>query len=220
MNGELIYQLLIKEEIIPSCITHHNEPRIQLKFECNERLINAVKRLPDRRWSKTLNAWHIPRDKKLLEQLITELEGKQHMHPIWMNDYLRQMKIQHYSYATQKSYRSHLLAFVHYFNDTDVATLTKPDIERYLESLCDEKKLSASAMNVAVNAIKFLFEKVWNRPRAVYQIRRAQKEHQLPPVFGESEVKKIIDVVENLKHRSMLCLAYAAGLAANSFVLK
>ncbi len=97
-------------------------------------------------------------------------------------------------------------------NQSAIAELEKTDIEKYLEHLVDDKKYSPSALNIALSAIKFLYEKVWLQARKVYKIKRAKKEQQLPAVFGESEIKKILNAVENIKHKTMLCLSYAAGL--------
>lgn len=97
-------------------------------------------------------------------------------------------------------------------NQSAIAELEKTDIEKYLEHLVDDKKYSPSALNIALSAIKFLYEKVWLQARKVYKIKRAKKEQQLPAVFGESEIKKILNTVENIKHKTMLCLSYAAGL--------
>jgi integrase/recombinase XerD len=52
----------------------------------------------------------------------------------------------------------------------------------------------------------------------VYDLPRAKKPFQLPTVFAEDEVKQLILATENLKHRSMLCLAYAGGLRVSEIV--
>lgn len=43
-------------------ITHRNEPRLRLEFGYNEALIEKVRQIPGRRWSKTLGCWHLPID--------------------------------------------------------------------------------------------------------------------------------------------------------------
>lgn len=84
--------------------------------------------------------------------------------------------------------------------------------------MCDDKKYSSSALNQSLSAIKFLYEKTCNLPRRVFKIKRAAKEQQLPAVFGESEVKRILKAVENPKHHTMLCMAYAAGLRVSEII--
>jgi len=39
---------------------HHNMQRVLLIFNYDPGSIGKIKELPDRRWSKTLNCWHIP----------------------------------------------------------------------------------------------------------------------------------------------------------------
>ncbi|MDP9230096.1 MAG: tyrosine-type recombinase/integrase [Bacteroidota bacterium] len=56
------------------------------------------------------------------------------------------------------------------------------------------------------------------RQKEFYDLPRAQKPQQLPSVFAEEEVKQLILATENLKHRSMLCLAYAGGLRVSEIV--
>jgi integrase/recombinase XerD len=78
--------------------------------------------------------------------------------------------------------------------------------------LHEQKKYSASAQNTAINAIKFLYEKVWNQPRTVYQLPRSKKPQQLPKVIPQSDLEKIFSSVSNIKHKVILYTCYSAGL--------
>ncbi len=69
-----------------------------------------------------------------------------------------------------------------------------------------------------LNAIKFFYEQLLNQPQQVYDLPRAKKEFKLPAVFSEQELKRIIQSTENLKHRTILCLAYSAGLRVSEVV--
>lgn len=213
MTGKEIHEALLQHGITPRTVEHRGEKRIALFFEVSEKIAAAVKNINDRKWSKTIGAWLIAVDKNLLIQLLNELnENKPTTIPFWMDDYMRQLKIAAYSLNTQTTYRSAILDFAFYYHGKDIAELSKEDIEKYLEHLIEEKKYSPSALNIALSAIKFLYEKVWLNARKVYKIKRAKKEQQLPAVFGESEIKKILNAVENPKHKTMLSLSYAAGL--------
>jgi integrase/recombinase XerD len=50
-------------------ITHRNEMRICIDFPYNTEYITKLKLIPDIRWSRTLNAWHIPYTKEAFAQL-------------------------------------------------------------------------------------------------------------------------------------------------------
>lgn len=53
-------------------IRHRGEDRIKLDFPYSADLIQKIRQLPDAKWSKTLQAWHIPNSSKAYRQL-TEL---------------------------------------------------------------------------------------------------------------------------------------------------
>ena len=69
-----------------------------------------------------------------------------------------------------------------------------------------------------VNAIKFLFEKVWNLPKTTYYLPRPRKTHTLPKVLDEDDIKKIFAQVKNPKHRLILYVAYSSGLRVSEVV--
>ena len=52
----------------------------------------------------------------------------------------------------------------------------------------------------------------------MYDLPRAKKPQQLPTVFSESEILSIIKSTENLKHKTILCLAYAGGLRISEII--
>jgi integrase/recombinase XerD len=70
MNGKQIQQFLLAHGIIPESIEHNGEPRIKLTFDINSPHSEIIKSINGRLWSKTLKAWHIPRDKALLEEMV------------------------------------------------------------------------------------------------------------------------------------------------------
>ena len=64
-----------------SKIFYNNEPRIKVDFKFNYESVAAIKKIPDSKWSKIHNAWHVPYDKQtfeLLKEKFIELdyEGK------------------------------------------------------------------------------------------------------------------------------------------------
>jgi len=71
---------------------------------------------------------------------------------------------------------------------------------------------SYSYQNQVINAIKFYYEQVLNMPQRFYDIDRPRKEHKLPLVLSEEEVRRMIVLTENLKHKSILVTMYSCGL--------
>lgn len=71
---------------------------------------------------------------------------------------------------------------------------------------------------MAINAIKFYYEKVNRGERKFYALERPLKENRLPVILSEEEVTEILKSCDNLKHRAMLFLTYAAGLRRSELI--
>ncbi|MCP4551470.1 MAG: tyrosine-type recombinase/integrase [Bacteroidetes bacterium] len=77
---------------------------------------------------------------------------------------------------------------------------------------------SASLVNQSVNAIKVYYKVVSNKSIDLAGVHRPMKNKSLPSVYSQNEVKRIINSIENLKHRTMLFLIYSAGLRVSELI--
>jgi integrase/recombinase XerD len=251
MDGNQIQSLLLKHGITPTTVVHRGEQRIKLVFKMDARLTDAVKKLRGRKWSATMRCWHIPKDKKLLEELLERIhpgyfitaDGKlkppaevtgeeiqevisEVLEPVGMSEshdaavaaYVAMLCLKNYSANTLKNYRNWFILFLKYFPGRKPSTITKNEIMDFLVAFKNSPKWSATSQNQLINSIKFFYEKLLNRPRDVYELPRAKKPYLLPTVFSAEEVKKIILAPDNIKHRTILCLAYAGGLRVSEIV--
>ncbi len=73
-------------------------------------------------------------------------------------------------------------------------------------------------MNQVFNALRFLYVELYNKPFVIGRLPRPQKEKKLPDVLNEEEVLRIFRAVTNMKHQTMLMLAYASGLRVSELV--
>jgi site-specific recombinase XerD len=117
-----------------------------------------------------------------------------------------------YSPSTVKNYASSLTQFLAFFESRDVKDLNKEEIEAFVYHQITKYKISESAQNTLINAIKAYYEHVLGRERTVYEIQRPKKSMTLPNILSQEEIKGILGSVENLKHRTVLMLIYSAGL--------
>lgn len=124
----------------------------------------------------------------------------------------QKLKLKGYAASTLKTYLQNFSEFLAFYYDLHPTDISDMDIHNYLLYLVEQKKISKSAQNQAINSIKFFFEKVLKQERKVYHIERPMKEWRLPEVLSEEEVLAIFEAVKNLKHRTMLMLIYSAGL--------
>lgn len=117
-----------------------------------------------------------------------------------------------YSPSTVKNYTSSLSRFLTFFETRTIQDVTKEEIEAFVYHQITKYKISESAQNTLINAIKAYFEHVLGRERTVYEIQRPKKSLSLPNVLSQEEVRAILQSVENLKHRAVLTLIYSGGL--------
>ena len=135
-----------------------------------------------------------------------------------LNRFVKTLALKAYSPATMHHYRQEFQKLLMLLGELDVSSLTTEQVKSYLLWLITKKGYGESHANTAVNAIKFYFEKVLLQPRVVYDLPRPKKPLVLPKVMGKESITRIIQAMDNLKHQSMLMLAYAAGLRVSEIV--
>jgi integrase/recombinase XerD len=170
--------------------------------------VEQLKKLfyPDVKIEKSESKKAIP-NKRLSEKSLNELEK-----------YERKLLLKAYSPSTVKTYKGEFIQFLTFFEAHDLSAVTKEEIEAYLGHLVSKYKISESKQNQAVNAIKWYYEQVLGKPREYYDIQRAKKAKSLPNVLSKEEVKRLLGVPDNIKHKAMLHLIYSAGLRAGELI--
>ena len=132
-------------------------------------------------------------------------------------NYLQKLELKKYSNSTIKTYVAAFEKFINHYKAIDINCLDENHIRDYL-SLLIKKGLSNSAINQAVNAIKFYYEMVLDMPNRFYDIERPIKEHKLPKVISKEEVLAIIDNTNNIKHKCIVSLLYSGGLRRSELI--
>lgn len=124
----------------------------------------------------------------------------------------QKLKLRGYSPNTNRTYLHAFKDFLLFYFDSQAIDLTEIEIRNYFVYLIEHKKLSRSAQNQAINAVKFFYEKVLKQERKVYDLERPLKEKRLPEVLSQEEIMRVFNALDNIKHRAMLMLIYASGL--------
>lgn len=148
------------------------------------------------------------------EILLKKLENSNLKCP---KSYIQKLKIKKYAYSTAKTYTSMFEGFINYYKTKDFNSLDENDIRNYLEYLVSKNK-SNSYINQAVNSIKFYYEIVLGMPNRFYSVERPRKERKLPVVISTLDVKNMIDVTKNMKHKCIISLLYSSGLRRNELL--
>jgi len=130
---------------------------------------------------------------------------------ILRNQMIQHMELKNYSPKTIKAYLSSLMKLTTLYN-TSPELITVEQIKSYLHEGITVKKLSRSWVNQTLSSLKILLCDVLKREWEFFDIGRPRREKKLPVVLSRAEVRAILQVPKNLKHRALITLAYSAGL--------
>jgi integrase/recombinase XerD len=95
----------------------------------------------------------------------------------------------------------------------------EPNVEHIRRFLLEKeaKGYAPQTINLYLNAIKFYFYQVagW---RERIDVRFQKKTKKLPVILSREEISRIIDAINNRKHKLLIALAYSAGLRISEAV--
>lgn len=121
------------------------------------------------------------------------------------------MLLRGFSAGTQRKY-IYEVNKLHDYYQRSPAKLSNEEIKGYLLYLVSERKLAASTYNVAVHSLRFFYDMVLRRIIYHQDFPLSKEPKKLPDILSTLEVASIIKATCNIKHRTILVLAYGAGL--------
>lgn len=87
---------------------------------------------------------------------------------------------------------------------------SKKDVRRFLYEL-EDRELSGSTLNVCHNALRFMMIEVLHKSMYL-KIRYAKTPTRKIEYLTKEEIKRLLDVIINPKHKLLVSLMYGAGL--------
>ncbi len=118
-----------------------------------------------------------------------------------------------YSYRTEQSYTRWIKEYIQYLGKRNVPeNRYQKEVDTFLKYLSKEKKLSQSSQKQALNAIAFLYKRVFDVPIDVRVAPvKVRKDPVLPEVMSQKEVLAVLAKLKG-KHLLMAQLLYGSGL--------
>jgi len=128
------------------------------------------------------------------------------------------LKLKAYSVSTMRTYLGEMKQLLVLLKDIPADDLDTVHLKRYL-LFCHEKlHLTENTLHSRMNALKYYFEQVLGKEKFFWEIPRPKKQLQLPNFFNQDEITAILNSVDNVKHKTMLMLAYSSGLRVSEVV--
>jgi site-specific recombinase XerD len=119
-----------------------------------------------------------------------------------------------YSKRTADNYISHIAKFLK-AQEKSCLHLNSKDFQSYLDTY---NFSSISQQNQVINAIRFLYKEVLGKKYDKVFFKRPKSEKKLPKVIDGEFIKSQLSKITNLKHKTILTLAYSVGLRVSEIV--
>lgn len=126
-----------------------------------------------------------------------------------------ELKLRNYSRKTIKSYLICLADYFRYIKNVK----KDPDIALIKEYLLKKqgRGQSSQTINLYLNAIKYFYREIFKNNIPI-EIKFAKVSNKLPVVLSKDEIEKIINSINNKKHKLLVALSYGAGLRVSETI--
>jgi integrase/recombinase XerD len=126
----------------------------------------------------------------------------------------RELRVRNYSPKTIKNYRAFATDYLSWLGQSP----TENDIQaikRYQLHLKENRCFAARTVNLATAALLFFYKNAMEYSMQGKLLPRMKTGRQLPKVYSEQDIEKMLAATTNIKHRLILMLAYGCGLRLN-----
>lgn len=124
---------------------------------------------------------------------------------------IEEMRIRNYSKHSIAAYVSAVYRLAnHYGRRPD--QLSREEVRAFLVDLVEERQVNWSYYKQVLAALRYFYWHVVRRGEIVDDVRCPRPEKTLPVVLSPTEVAVFFHAILSLKHRTVLMMAYGAGL--------
>mgnify|MGYP002625598737 CR=1 FL=1 len=221
------------------CIKPYNEQYFSVNFptKFNEKVLNAVRAVPNRKWNNEQKLWLIPNNQvsknTLLENLYktgefnfynaesTRNQNNQKSNFVNLpkeNPELQKLKdallVRHYSPRTIGSYEKWVKSYLSIYGES-LSQNAQKQINEFLTNLAIKNHVSAPTQNQALAALLFYFRNVKHEDAEnLSEVIHAKHKKRVPVVLTKEEIKAIISRLDGSK-RLAAELLYGTGMRLN-----
>lgn len=128
------------------------------------------------------------------------------------------LQTRRYSSKTIEVYVNLAELFLGYFKGKTITEITNADVERFNYEIIIKRNYSSSMQRQLSAVIKVLFKTQNGIQLSLANLPKPRREFNLPQVLSQEEILAIISNIENIKHRAMISLLYAAGLRISELI--
>ena len=130
----------------------------------------------------------------------------------WERRMIERLRLQHYSWRTEQTYRDWARRFAQYTGSEDLSGATDEHIKGFLSDLAVKGRVSAATQKQALNSLIFLFREALGRqPGDLSGYELSRRGRRMPSVLTGSECQRLFEALPGTS-RLMAEVMYGAGL--------
>lgn len=123
------------------------------------------------------------------------------------------IRFRHYSLRTEQAYVHWVKRFIFFHDKRHPKDMSGPEVEAFLTYLADVGKVAVSTHQQALSALLFLYREVWKRDLPwLSDMGRPKTPKRLPVVLTETEVRRLLDRINDQTQQLMGRLLYGSGM--------
>ncbi len=127
----------------------------------------------------------------------------------------QRMSLRNYSVQTKKAYLS-VVADLCRSTKRAPKELSMEEIRSFIYQK-QQRGLSSQTISLIANAINFLYTQIYKKSD-FEKLRHPKHSKKLPVVLTRVEIQRLLQQTDNSKHRTMLAIAYSAGLRVSEVI--
>ena len=147
-------------------------------------------------------------DQKLSKTSLDDIER----YRSWLNSH-------RYPLTTVRTYTSMMVTFLKFVSPKEVSECDADDLVRMVNEYVLARGLSYSFQNQLISSVKKFYKEICREVIDPGEFTRPRTRHKLPNVLSKEEVKKILTVPMNEKHRAILSIIYGCGLRRSEVIM-
>ena len=127
-----------------------------------------------------------------------------------------EIKLRGFSPKTNKAYLFNVSKFMRWCRK-DIKSASKEDIKRYLLNL-HNKSYDVSTIRQITASITFTFKNVLSKEMIIENLPLPKKKKELPKTLTKDEISKLLENIQNKKHKLIIELLYSSGMRVSEIV--
>ena len=118
---------------------------------------------------------------------------------------------------THEAYSRAVSRLALYYNRSPDA-LTRREVQRFLIHLSEDRGFAPATCNVYAHGLRFFYSVTLDRDWVRFHVPRTREPRYQPEILSRDEVRAVLRAAEDVRDRTLLSIAYGAGLRASEVV--